>query len=391
MYDDRDSSDPTFRWVAIWGSGRAVPSGTSVDYYQRVEPNLYMWSIGDDYFGTYDPSGLSHSSATWVNSPSGLRMDGGGNNGHPEDDFINKLMMNAGGVGFSDSDWHFEHGYIAATPAVVDADNDGDADVVYFPVTTTYGSLYDSPTPRPYYTPEDQIPDVDYKDPGDTWIWKARIDIGDGTAGLDVDIDWCSSAFFDMDSVLGTLPGVTRTRPPVYYAITTSWMRDGTLGLYWGTGSPYERYTGDNGYFFAVKDETPLLCSEATGITCDGLPGYMELDAGEGLTADPIVWSGVVFFSTYTPNSTDRCSAGQGRVYGLWYEDCSPAVDWDGDGTEESSTEVDGYPSQVAISDEGTIFIGTSDYDQYDQGIMQVSLSSDPLMLTQTMSWMEVF
>jgi hypothetical protein len=390
VYDDRDPTAPTFRWVAIWGSGRGVPSGTSVDYYQRIEPNLYMWGLGDDYFGTFAEVGLSHASATWVNS-SGLRMDGGGNNGHPEDDATNRLMMAAGGAGYSDSDAHFEHGYIAATPAVVDADNDGDADVVYFPVTTTYGSLTDdSPTPRPYLAPEMQTSGVDYKDPGDTWIWKALIDIGDGTAGMDIDIDWCPTAFFDPDTILSSL-GTSRTRPPVYYAITSSWMHDGSLALYWGTGSPYERYTGENGYFFAVKDEAPLLCSTAVGITCEGQTGYLELDAGEGLTADPIVWSGVVFFSTYTPNSTDRCAAGIGRVYGLSYEDCSPAVDWDGDGTKESSTEVEGYPSQVAISDQGTIFVGTSAYDEYDQGIMQVALSSDPMLLTQTLSWMEVF
>jgi hypothetical protein len=396
VYDDRDITALTFRWVAIWGSGRAVTSGSSLGYFQLVEPNLYMWGIGDDYFQSYDPAGISWNSETWDKS-TGYRLDMGGNNGHPESG-ESSLMDLMAGDGFEDNDNHFEHAYIAATPAVVDIDNDGDSDVVYFPVTTTYGSISDSdgrdsPRPRPYRGVDSQTAGRDYKDPGDTWIWKAMIDLGNGTStGTHenaYDIQWCPTEFFDPMSA--SVTGLS-ARPPVYYAITTSWMYDGSLGLYWGTGSPYERYTSDPGYFFAVKDPTPGACSAAVGIDCAGEVGLFELGEGEGLTADPIVYAGIVFFSTYQPNTDDMCQMGTGRVYGISYADCSPALgDIDGDGIDDASTEVEGYPSQVAISDQGTVFIGTSAYDDETGGIVTLSLSTDPLQGTQTVSWMEIF
>jgi hypothetical protein len=388
VYDDRDPSDLTFRWVAIWGSGRAVPSGSNLGYFQLVEPNLYMWAIGDDYFNTWDSAGISWDGATWDNS-SGYRLDLGGNNGHPENWYANMTELWSG-AGFEDTDDHFEHAYIAATPAVVDVDNDGDSDVVYFPVTTTYGSRDDdTPIPRPWRAVDSQVSGRDYKDPGDTWIWKAMIDLGEGTAEEDLDIQWCPYEFFDPKDA--SVTGLS-SRPPVYYAITTSWMYDGSLGLYWGTGSPYERYTSDPGYFFAVKDPTPGSCGQAEGIECDGELGLFELGAGEGLTADPIVYAGIVFFSTYQPNTSDMCQTGTGRVYGISYEDCSPALgDIDGDGVDDYSAEVDGYPSQVAISDQGTVFVGTSSLNEDGSGIITLSLNTDPLQGTQTISWMEIF
>ena len=388
VYDDRDPREVTFRWVAIWGSGRAVSSGSNLGYFQSVEANLYMWGIGDDYFSSFDPAGLSWDTETWDNS-TGYRLDLGGNNGHPENWYGNMKDL-WDGDGFEDTDGHFEHAYIAATPAVVDVDNDGDADVVYFPVTTTYGSRDDdSPQPRPWRPVDSQESGRDYKDPGDTWIWKALIDLGGGDADEDYNIQWCPYEFFDPKDAAVT--GLSE-RPPVYYAITTSWMYDGSLGLYWGTGSPYERYTTDPGYFFAVKDPTPSVCSAAVGIDCDGEVGLFELGAGEGLTADPIIYAGIVFFSTYQPNTSDMCEMGTGRVYGISYEDCSPAMgDIDGDGIDDYSTEVDGYPSQVAISDQGTVFIGTSAYDDETAGIVTLTLGADPLMGTQTISWMEIF
>jgi len=388
VYDDRDAAEITFRWVAIWGSGRAVTSGSSLGYFQSVEANLYMWALGDDYLNSFDAAGLSWDNTTWDNSM-GHRLDLGGNNGHPEN-WHSRMKDLWDGDGFEDLDEHYEHAYIAATPAVVDIDNDGDSDVIYFPVTTTYGSRDDdTPSPRPWRSVDSQVSGRDYTDPGDTWIWKAMIDLGNGTDEEDLDIQWCPYEFFDPKDAAVT--GLSE-RPPVYYAITTSWMYDGSLGLYWGTGSPYERYTTDPGYFFAVKDLTPGVCSSAVGIDCDGEVGLFELGAGEGLTADPLVYAGIVFFSTYQPNTSDMCETGTGRVYGISYEDCSPALgDIDGDGIDDYSTEVDGYPSQVAISDQGTVFIGKSTYDDETGGVVTLSLGTDPLQGTQTVSWMEIF
>lgn len=52
VYDTSDSSNPKDTWVAFWGSGRGVPFSTSSSYYESHEANLYMWALGDDYWGT---------------------------------------------------------------------------------------------------------------------------------------------------------------------------------------------------------------------------------------------------------------------------------------------------------------------------------------------------
>ena len=150
----------------------------------------------------------------------------------------------------------------------MDADSDGDADVIYFPVTVSY-----EPTSH-------NDPDGDGKkglsdpaDPGFTWIYKALIDTTDPDA-----MTWCQ--FYDPFEDIGV-------RPEVYYSVTASWQTDGSLGLYWGTGTPYSRTSTEKGYFFAMKDKSPLSCSTATPLDC-GTDGVVTLEAGEGLTGDQL-------------------------------------------------------------------------------------------------------
>ncbi len=372
VYDVRDSEEPGFHYVAIWGSGRAVPSSVGDDYYNATEANLYMWAIGDDYFlGTSsewnETEALLNASGseTWGYSD-GYKMDEEGSAGHPEwDEYSSDLD--------ADGDGNYEYGYIAASLTVVDTDSDGDSDVIYFPVSSTYGSKDDDPAAEPGDGPQD---------PGPTWMWKALID----TTAPD-EIEWCETAFFDPLSYVDD-------RPSVYYAATASWFSDGTLGLYWGTGTPFDRMTTDPGYFFAVRDPDPDTCSTGIGITCDGQVGVYELGPGEGLTSNPIIYAGVVYFTTYQPEE-DICDGGDGRVYGLMYDDCSPGMDTDGDGDVDENDldyeDIEGYPSQVAISSQGTIFVGSSDASGTGAGLTNFSVATDPFLGTQSIAWMEVF
>ena len=67
-----------------------------------------------------------------------------------------------------------------------------------------------------------------------------------------------------------------------------------------------------------MKDSNPGSCSSFTvsAISGCGTNGVYSLGIDEGLTVDPIVYAGVVYFPTYQPK-TDRCDGGTGRMYGL--------------------------------------------------------------------------
>ena len=349
------SGEPIDRWVAFWGSGRGVPygeGGSSTSSYEMTEANVYAWHLGDDRWGT-----------------TSLKLQGGtgsprGENVHPEASLGSALQLDTDAAG------HLEYGYISAALAVVDVDSDGDVDTMYFPVTTSY-----KPTSEGGSGPGDA------SDPGSTWLYKACIRT-DAPGELDF------VEFFDPIA-----DGGLSARPEVYYAATTAWHRDGSLGVYWGTGTPYSRIGLEAGYFFAVKDTAPSSCTDdgMEPLTDCGAAGVLPLDAGEGLTADPVVYAGTVFFSTWVPEA-DRCDGGTGRLYGISYTDCTPMLDTNGDGVttaadDRAVEEADSYISGVAISDKGTLFYGTSN----DTEVSTLSISNDPYLGTATMAWMEVF
>lgn len=353
VYNSEDPTDQKDTWVAMWGGGRAVPYGTSSKYYASSEANLYMWNVGDDYWGTQS---VGYSEA--------------GSNDHPDDTAWGGGETS--GTLSSDSDSAFEYGYISGALAAVDVDSDGDADVVYFPVTAAY-------EPSDLGDPDgDGLTGTsDLEDPGHTWMFKAIIDNSDPD-----DPTWCE--FYDPNDSVGA-------RPEVYYAATTTFHGDGSLGVYWGSGTPYDRDSSETGYFFAVRDTTPLGCTTATAIDDCGTGGAFPLNAGESLTGEPVVFAGTVYFPTYEPAS-DRCTTGTGRIYGLDFQDCAGNMDSDGDGTVDSDAiEVDGYPSSVSIGAHGQLYYGTSDVGDGTNAIGEITAASDPFMSTRTLGMREVF
>jgi len=357
-YDARVPTRPRDQWVAMWGGGRSVSiSGDSGnDYWRSTEANLYTWNVGDDWKGT-ESAGFSAS---------------GDNIGSEFPD----TSASASDVNYNDGTSRLEYAYISAALAVVDVDADGDGDVAYFPVTTAY---------RP--ADEGGLGPADAESPGSSWIYKAIINESQPD-----DLQWCK--FYD--PLIGTdgTNGIGM-RPEVFYAATTSWLRDGGLGVYWGTGSPYDRSSGRTGYFFAMKDAEPLDCaSRAEPIPCNGRDGFYPLDAGEGLTADPTVYAGVIYFSTYTPNA-DRCEMGTGRVYGLRFDDCSPGLDTDGDGEATSADtpyiEQEGYVSGVAVTAFGTVLYGSATPESDLSVVETLRVATDPFMGTAAIAWLEIY
>ena len=361
---DNSGSTPVDRYITIWGSGRGVPYGSSFgsSYYSTAEGNLYIWGVGDDYWDTDDVGYQEETSGDAYAR---------GSNGHPESSSLGSVLDSD-----SDTAGHYEYAYISAALAVVDVDSDGDADTIYFPITASY---------KP--TDEGGLGVTDTSDPGSTWMYKACLDSAD--PGVPV---WAE--FFDpIDD------GGLSTRPEVYYAATTAWHTDGSLGVYWGTGTPYDRTSSDSGYFFAVKDDNPGSCTSfnANPITDCGAGGVYTFDAGEGLTSDPLVYAGTVYFSTWVPE-TDRCDGGTGRLYGLAYDDCDAGMDTDGDGDIDSDDEPyveeeDAYISGVVVTDKGTILYGTSnlDKDTAGSGLGVINVANDPFLGTATISWFEIF
>ncbi len=363
VYDARFPTSPD-QWVAMWGGGRAVgyAGATGTNYWESSEINLYMWNVGDD---------------AWASESVGY--DGGGDNIGSK--FPDDISMPGGGelptALNADTDTNYEHGYISAALAAVDVDGDGDGDVLYFPVTTSY---------RP--TDEGGAGASDPEDPGSSWMYKAIID----TTQPD-DLTWCE--FYDPMTGTDDTNGVG-ARPEVYYAATTAWLTDGSLGVYWGTGTPFDRDTSTTGYFFAMYDEEPTSCtSKAQPIPCNGNDGYYPLDAGEGLTSDPLVYAGVVYFTTYMPDA-DRCELGNGRVYGLQFDDCMPGMDTDGsDGVTPADAdyvETDGYVSGVTAGD-GMIYYGSANpsMDGSDAAAETIRVATDPFLGTTAIAWMEIY
>jgi hypothetical protein len=361
IYDASDSDNPADRWVAFWGSGRAVPYSEDAAYYKTAEANLYMWHVGDDYWETDE---VHYQDEDDEGFPIG-------DNWHPEATDYGSTLDGDG-----DDSGHYEYGYISAALAVVDVDSDGDADTLYFPVTASYSPVDEG---GGGYT--------DPSDPGSTWMYKACL----STTEPD-DLTWVE--FYDpVDD------GALDQRAEVYYAATTAWLTDGALGVYWGTGTPYDRESSDEGYFFAMKDTAPNSCDDdyMAAITDCGADGVYTLDAGEGLTSDPVVYAGTVYFATWVPE-TDRCDGGTGRLYGLDFEDCDPGMDTDGDGDideedEPYLEEEDSYISGVTVTDKGTLFYGSSDVltDGSGDAVGTIDVENDPFLGTQTMAWMEVF
>ncbi|MEC8276649.1 MAG: hypothetical protein VXZ96_05125 [Myxococcota bacterium] len=359
IYDYTDSSNPKDRYVAFWGSGRAVPNATNAAYYKSTEGNVYMWNMGDDYFNTQN-AGYQDSSNT--GSPAG-------DNYHPE------LSVYGSSLNI-DSDAQYEYAYISAALAAVDVDSDGDIDTLYFPITTAY---------KP--TSEGGLGLNSITDPGSSWMYKACVSTtSPGT------FTWAE--FYDPVDT-----GNLLYRPEVYYSATTAWHSDGSLGVYWGSGSPYDRDSARRGYFFAMKDSAPLSCTNfaVSPVSNCGTNGLYALRPGEGLTAEPVAYAGVVYFPTWTPAS-DRCSGGTGRLYGLRFDDCSPGLDTDGDGDADSSDSAaistgSAYPSGITVTDAGTILYGTSAVatDGSSSAVGTVSSATNPFLGTHSIAWMEVF
>lgn len=382
--------DAVDRYVVFWGSGRAAKAGSTdpggYDSFSSTEPNLYLYAMGDT---AYNGGMTSPIWDPYDDAPATSEF--------PDTSTIDLEDFDL------DDDGKNEYAYVSGPIAAVDANNDGDVDVLYFPLSTTYmpydeagaegGGGGDVDTGLSSAAKTEGGDDYGTDSSGSsahTFIMKAVLNSDDPG-----NPDWC--LFYDPLDGVDEAPG-PGIRPEVYYQITTAWLGGGTddLGVYWGSGTPFDRAGDDPGYFFAFRDPSPMSCSTPEPLGCGGDQGWMALDAAETLASDPFVYAGYVYFTTYLPNTADECELGEGRIYALDFADCSGGFDTDDDGTPDASYistgAGKGYASNLALSDQGTLFYavpGEGDYT--DPNIQTVTPMGDDFKGTVAVQWMEMF
>jgi hypothetical protein len=308
-------------WTALWGSGRAVGSSGTAAY---SEASLRSWAIRDTWWADpqFDYEDFGHAGT----------FDPLGSVVHPEFADLGSLLD-------LDGDGRPEFGEIPGGLTVVDVDNDGDADVVYVAVTALYetADLGDEDG--------DGITGTsDLVDPGSSWLYKAILDPSNPGEPT-----WCE-VFDPQDDFF--------SRPEMHHAATAAWHADGSLGLYFGSGTPFAAEASDEEWLFALNDPSPTTCTAANPIASWGEQGGFRLDAGERMTTSPQVIAGVVYFTTWTGDLNGEL-VGEGRVYAFDYQDGSAVMDLDGDGLVDGYyLTIEGYPASMTLSDQGTLFYG---------------------------------
>jgi len=183
---------------------------------------------------------------------------------------------------------------LPAIAAIVDWDNDGFIDTVYI------GDLG-----------------------GNMWRFKLCTRAQGASCGIS---DWQATLLYDSSS------GVIR---PIYTMAAAAVDGAGNLWVYWGTGDKSDP-TAPNAQekLYALKDNnrtTTYRISDMDNITSSGATYdnttstndgyYINISgSGEKILADPIVFGGVVYFTTYTPPLNKPCeTSGVATLYGIKY------------------------------------------------------------------------
>lgn len=269
------SGSPERRWIVFWGAGEQSP-GVSVSSPggQKVHASVFIHDM--DTTTARVPTEYPQS---------GFRSTGTATHPHVS-------------VWESDADGYEEYdelpppdaGTLASglfgSPAVVDLDGDGSVDVAYIGdslgyVTKTLFNEYSpaSPVSCVFATP----------DPADQarHLWY---------------------------------------RPAVFFSL------DGEVMVYYGSGSPHDVYSAEQGGLYVKKDPQPFACAASQVADCAATSTifnsngfYSFTGIGEKMVGDPIAVFGRLYFTTHSPGS-DPCVLGTSRIYGLNVETCGGGI-----------------------------------------------------------------
>jgi len=219
---------------------------------------------------------------------------------------------------------------IPAQAAIVDTDNDGFIDLAYI------GDLGGNMWRFKFCTSADNAADS-----------------GCGTS------NWNGAIFFDSAS------GNIR---PIYTGPAVAKDNSGNLWVYWGTGDKTDP-TASNAqeHFYGVKDNSPRTASYSVSDIDNITAASQTYDTssttkvgwriqlaggGQKVLADPTVFGGVVYFTTYTPQTgNDPCEqGGTATLYGVNYTTGGGAIPQSDGSTGRSKTIGSGIASAPVIS-----------------------------------------
>ncbi|MFA5323478.1 MAG: PilC/PilY family type IV pilus protein, partial [Smithella sp.] len=210
-----------------------------------------------------------------------------------------------------------------APPAIVDTDSDGFIDMAYL------GDMGSN-----------------------MWRFKFCKAIDGDSCGTS---NWTAGMFYDASA--------SNIRP-IFTSATVA--KDGynNVWVYWGTGDKLDP-TAPNAQekLFALKDtdftstrnlnDMENITSEGSTYSGTGYGWYINLTGtGEKMLAEPTVFGGVVYFTTYTPPSGNNPCAqgGTASLYGVNYITGAGAIDNGGDEDVRSITIGTGIPSAPVVS-----------------------------------------
>jgi hypothetical protein len=340
VFDDSDASpaEHVDRTVLFFGSGRPVDIRDAAGDGTRhgIEPGIRTFDVTQ----TKPVDRTTYTAISNVSSP---LPDWSGSS--PDENTY-------------DGDSAMEFGGTESPLAVLDTDADGDADTAYFTLTKTFREGFDAGGAGEGSAPwnSQQLPS--------TSLYKACRETA-GQPGT-----WTYLKLADL--------GVTE----VYYAPTLSYFSDGAVGIYLVTSTPYELdeldYTAladtstTNQRVYFGYDTNPDGCSVSaftftrkdtiTGGTSCTSNQYLNLLPGERVVADPVIFGGYLLLSTYyqtpgvlagAPSPACTIAGTSGRIRAYNYESCvlvNPTSAFVG-----GQVLIPGYPSNMAISDFGTI------------------------------------
>ncbi len=114
---------------------------------------------------------------------------------------------------------------------------------------------------------------------------------------------------------------------------------DGRLAVVFGAGSIDYVTEGDaKSGVFSVSE---VIEGDTVSATVNW---YRQLEDGESLTGEPLVFGGAAYFTTYLANNLDACDTGTGRLYGVDFND---GTDGAGTDTTIAALDEDGDPTTI--------------------------------------------
>lgn len=218
-------------------------------------------------------------------------------------------------------------------------------------------------------------------------MWRVNFCRAADTANHCTSRDWTGSLLYDSS---------TGNIRPIYTGAAVARDPAGNIWVYWGTGDKTDP-TAPNAqeHFYGIKDLNPratyrlsdietLSAPNQTYSGTGGKVGYrVQLNGqGEKVLADPTVFGGVVYFTTFTPASgNDPCEqAGTARLYGINYMTGGGAIS-SGTSTVSSVTIGIGIPSAPVVSLKPTgsatpdIYVTTSGGSRTSASTQRVNLT----------------